>query len=84
MLVLLLKKFSTPHFPGRRVAREMFEQKNNCVIACGSPEMNMFLPTDQQQCGFSNSRQHFNIYLFKPVLLFYRMKAERKLSDKQS
>ena len=51
MLVLLLKKFSTPHFPGRRVAREMFEQKNNCVIACGSPEMNMFLPTDQQQCG---------------------------------
>ena len=42
MLVLLLKKFSTPHFPGRRVAREMFEQKNNCVIACGSPEMNCF------------------------------------------
>ena len=42
MLVLLLKKFSTPHFPGRRVALEMFEQKNNCVIACGSPEMNMF------------------------------------------
>ena len=70
MLVLLLKKFSTPHFPGRRVAREMFEQKNNCVIACGSPEMNMFLPTDQQQCGFNNSRQHSNIYLFKLVLLF--------------
>ena len=28
--------------------------------------MNMFLRTDQPQCGFSNSKQHSNVHLHKP------------------
>ena len=70
MLVLLLKTSLTPQLTnflaGRRVAREMFEQKNNCVLVARVKEMNMFLRTDQPQCGFKNSKQHSNVHLHKP------------------